>query len=80
MLVEAPTTANAAAPSSNDCPKCATNKKSGTHSCCARGGSWFNKCGDISDPKFDHTWSEGVEACKGTLARFCYVVVRHMSC
>ena len=51
------------------CPKCGTNKKSGKLTCCGRGGSWFKKCGDTDDPKFDHTWDEGVEACAGKL---CY--------
>ena len=50
--------------SNNDCPECSIIKRSGKHSCCARGGSWFKKCGDASDPKFNHTWAEGVEACK----------------
>ena len=51
--------------SSNGCPKCSTIKKSGKHSCCARGGAWFKNCGDADDTQFDHTWAEGIEACKG---------------
>jgi len=47
------------------CTKCATNK-AGKHTCCARGGSWFNRCGDPDNPNFDHTWSEGVAVCQGT--------------
>ena len=42
------------------CSKCGKNKETGQVSCCFRGGSWFNKCGDMGD----HTWSEGVDACK----------------
>ena len=46
------------------CPKCGTVKKSGKRSCCARGGGWFKNCGDVGDMKFDHTWAEGIQACK----------------
>ena len=46
------------------CPKCGTVKKSGKRSCCARGGGWFKNCGDVGDTKFDHTWAEGIQACK----------------
>merc|ERR1712032_818518 len=45
------------------CPKCGTDK-SGKHSCCSRGGSWFKKCGKPGDSKYVHTWAEGVQACK----------------
>ena len=47
------------------CPKCGAAKKSGKLSCCARGGAWFKNCGDVGDATVDHTWSEGVEVCKG---------------
>ena len=46
------------------CQKCSIVKKSGVTSCCARGGSWFNNCGADSNAKFDHTWYEGILACK----------------
>lgn len=46
------------------CPKCATIKKSGKTSCCARGGSWYRNCGSGGNSKFGHTWSEGIRACK----------------
>ena len=46
------------------CPKCGTTKKSSKSSCCARGGAWFKKCGDASDTRFNHTWAEGIHACK----------------
>ena len=49
--------------SSNVCPKCSIIKRSGELSCCARGGSWHNQCSDSSDPTFDHTWNEGIQAC-----------------
>ena len=45
------------------CVSCGTIKKSGKHSCCARGGSWFKNCGNVGDTKFDHTWFEGILAC-----------------
>ena len=48
----------------NGCSKCAILKHSGKLSCCSRGGTWFRNCGDAGDSKFDHTWSEGMEACK----------------
>ena len=51
--------------SSSRCPMCGTNKKSGKLSCCARGGAWFRKCGDVRDTTFDHTWADGVQACRG---------------
>ena len=46
------------------CSKCGTIEKSRKASCCGRGGSWFRKCGASSNSKFDHTWSEGIQACK----------------
>ena len=49
----------------NMCTKCSTVKKSGKRSCCALGGAWFKNCGDAGDRHFDHTWSEGIQACKG---------------
>ena len=50
---------------STTCPKCGKIKKSQKLSCCARGGAWFNKCGEEGDSNFDHTWAEGKAACKG---------------
>ena len=47
------------------CAACGIVKKSGKRSCCARGGAWFKNCGDAGDGKFDHTWTEGIQACKG---------------
>ena len=49
------------------CPKWTIIKKSKKLSCCARGGAWFNQCGEEGDSKFDHTWLEGEQACKGKL-------------
>ena len=45
------------------CPRCVA-KKSGKLSCCTPGGAWFKNCGDPGDPNFDHTWGEGIQACK----------------
>ena len=45
------------------CPKCGMDKESGKLSCCFGGGTWFKKCGADSS-KFDHTWTDGVKACK----------------
>ena len=41
------------------CPKCAVNEK-GKLTCCAEGGTWFNKCGYDGD----YTWAQGFQACK----------------
>ena len=46
------------------CLKCGSFRNSGKVSCCARGGSWFNECGDDDDTAFAHTWSDGIKACK----------------
>ena len=51
------------------CPKCGTDKESNKRSCCAFGGAWFKKCGNVSDINFDHTWAEGLQACERTLWR-----------
>ena len=51
--------------STSSCPRCGTAKKSGKRSCCAHGGAWFKNCGDTGDTKFDHTWTEGMQACTG---------------
>ena len=48
------------------CFTCGIIKKFGKYSCCARGGTWFKKCGDEGDTTIDHTWTEGIQACKGT--------------
>ena len=50
--------------SGNGCAKCVSTKKSGKYSCCARGGAWFNNCGDEGDAKYNHTWVEGNQACR----------------
>ena len=65
MPADARTTASLSATSStSECPACAAIKKSGKLSCCARGGAWFKKCGNDGDAHFDHTWVDGIEACK----------------
>ena len=48
------------------CPKCGTIEKSGKLSCCAPDGAWFNNCGNKGDA--EHTWVEGLQACKSKLA------------
>ena len=52
------------------CPKCGTIKKSGKRSCCARDGAWFKNCGDGDDTQFDHTWTEGIQACRSARNSF----------
>ena len=60
-------TAQLALPTSktvNDaCSTCSTFKKSGKVSCCAPGGSWFNKCGSAGNLERRHTWYEGIQVC-----------------
>ena len=51
------------------CPKCGSVKKSRERSCCARGGAWFKACGDVGDSQFDHTWADGIQACKRELLK-----------
>merc|ERR1712032_893950 len=46
------------------CPKCGTFEKSGRNSCCAPGGAWFKSCGSDRNKNVDHTWFEGMTACK----------------
>merc|ERR1712210_249649 len=46
-------------------------KKSRKKSCCGRGGSWYKNCGTSGNKKskkFDHTWFEGIQACKSKSA------------
>ena len=57
------------------CPKCVTNK-AGKRTCCARGGSWFSRCGDPENPDFEYSWSDGVAACQGKLLSGCVLSVR----
>ena len=47
------------------CEKCGVSKKSGELSCCARGGSWFGRCGNFRDI-FDYHWDDGIDACRQT--------------
>ena len=51
---------------------CAVNKKFQS-SCCFRGGSWFKKCGDPGDSRFEHTWSQGLQACKSKFIRMIWM-------
>ena len=54
------------------CAKCGTTK-AGKRSCCARGGTWFENCGQAGDTQFDHTWTDGIETCKSRLERLAFV-------
>ena len=63
------TTSPTSLSSSRVCAKCGS-RRSGALSCCARGGAWFKKCGDAGDEQFDHTWAEGVQACKSSSTIF----------
>ena len=67
MFAAPPTTTKSLslASSIKECPTCAKMKKSGKLSCCARGGAWFNNCGDTDDKNFDYTWGEGIQSCNG---------------
>ena len=62
---QAPATTSAPA-ISPACPKCVKMKKSDELSCCVRGGAgaWFDKCSNPGDSEFEHTWGEGMQACK----------------
>ena len=62
------------------CPKCGSIKKSGQRSCCARGGSWFQKCGDVGDSRFVHTWAEGMQACECKRTIFSPSLSLSLSC
>ena len=46
------------------CHTCGVVKKSNKRSCCARGGSWYGKCGGADNTNREHTWYEGLQACK----------------
>ena len=58
--------------STKTCPKCGTFERSGRRSCCAEGGSWFNKCG--SSANSEHSWIEGSDICKSKLMFYEFVV------
>ena len=63
------------ASSSAVCAACAPHRASGEPSCCAPGGAWFQNCGKQGDPRFDHTWDEGIKACESTTV--CATCVPH---
>ena len=46
------------------CPRCGIIGKSDKMSCCARGGSWFKNCGGAGNARLQHTWYDGIQACK----------------
>ena len=65
IAIEAPATTGVSGIKMKRCPKCGTAKKSGKLSCCARGGAWFQKCGAAGDTHFEHSWTDGIQACNG---------------
>ena len=69
ICAESPAKTSPSMVQSSGCAKCGTSKKSGKRSCCARGGAWFRNCGDGSDARFDHTWTDGIEACTSMLSK-----------
>ena len=60
------------------CPICGTMAKSGKMSCCGRGGSWFKKCGGAGNAKLQHTWHEGIQACKAR-SQFKAVIAQELN-
>ena len=67
IAVNTPIPASVSTPAiASACPRCGTFKKSGRVSCCAPGGAWYQNCGGAGNRKADHSWVEGVEACKRT--------------
>ena len=67
-------------PVNSICSKCGSLKRSGKRSCCARGGAWFKNCGDAGDTQFDHTWAEGMKACKSRLWRDLFLRCASRGC
>ena len=64
IRISAATTTTTTTTVGPSCPTCGAIVKSGKLSCCARGGSWFENCGATGNTKFEHTWYEGIQACK----------------
>ena len=64
IIPQMQTSAAATTTIASACLTCGTTKKSGKLSCCARGGSWFGNCGATVNAKLQHTWYEGIQACK----------------
>ena len=60
------------------CRKCGRNPR-GKLSCCAPGGYWLGKCGDEGENK-EHTWSEGLRACKRKGPIMKYICLHRTSC
>ena len=65
-----PMITSVATTSSSVCSKCGKFKKSGTVSCCAKGGAWFGDCGNDGDAEYGHTFKEGIQACKSKFKKF----------
>ena len=64
IFQHANTSANTKTTTSSGCLTCGVIDKSGKLSCCARGGSWFGKCGATANAQVQHTWHEGIQVCK----------------
>ena len=62
--ITTPVTELRVASASMVCPTCGTFKKSGRVSCCAPGGAWYKNCGGAGNRNVDHSWLQGVDACK----------------
>ena len=61
--------ATSTTPASPVCHTCGTIAQSGKLSCCARGGSWFGKCGATANVKGQHTWYQGIQVCRARQAK-----------
>ena len=65
------TTTTAATTTALVCPVCGVNQVTGQLSCCARGGSWYENCGNLGEPNVDYTWAQGINTCKCKLSDRC---------
>ena len=71
------TSATTAATTIAVCPVCGAMKRSQKLSCCARGGSWYGKCGSAGDENGEHTWHEGIQACKARQSQVVMAQQQH---
>ena len=61
------------------CSKCGIIKRSGKASCCGHGGSWFENCGSVDSATLDHTWKDGIQACKSQQSQAVLGHQQHVS-
>ena len=51
------------------CKRCGDHEPTGALSyhlsCCNFGGSWFGNCGSPGDRRYQFSWDDGIQACKG---------------